>query len=288
MKIYNQNKEEIKNAEIELDKNLMTLYKNKLIKQTDINAIKNNIIFNTDINKVVKEATFIIDAVPEDLEIKRNLYQKISNLIKKDTILASNTSGFTLKQLTEDYQFIDNFIITHFWNPAHLIPLVEIVKNKNTSLSTIERIEDIIKSIRKKPIIIQKEVLGFLGNRLQCALFREAQSLLDHGIASKEDIDAAVTYSVGRRYPVIGPLMTADLGGLDIFSNISNYLFEDLSNDKNTGKSLNKRINDGDLGYKTGKGFYDWNETLSRDIINKRDEMLMYFLKEDRENDGMI
>src|SRR5699024_10296325 len=123
----------------------------------------------------------------------------------------------------------------HFWNPAHLIPLVEIVKNDVTRQSVVNRSTNLIETIGKKSILIKKEIPGFIGNILQYALFSEAQSLLDKGVASKEDIDVAATYSVGRRYPIIEPLMTADLGALDTFSSISNYLFEDLNTDKFSG-----------------------------------------------------
>src|SRR5699024_7458660 len=255
VKVYSINDEDLKRAETEIDKKVTLLYKNDLISDNQVLSIKDNITLATDIKAVVDDATFIIEAVPEDLAVKSALYKKLNELLDENTILASNTSGFTLSQLTENYSFPSNFIITHFWNPAHLVPLVEIVQNEVTDANTVERTQNIIEAIDKKPILIQKEISGFIGNRLQYALFREAQSLLDQGIASKEDIDAAVTYSVGRRYPVAGPLMTADLGGLDVFSAISDYLFEDLSTEKTSGENLNRHVDNGDLGYKTGKGF---------------------------------
>lgn len=284
VKVYSINLEDLKRAETEIDKKLLLLYKNALISDVQMQTIKNNITLDTHLEAVVEDSTFIIEAVPEDLSIKSELYEKLNDLLYEKTILASNTSGFTLQQLTKNYKFPNHFIITHFWNPAHLVPLVEIVKNEDTDIETVARTENVINAIGKKPILIQKEISGFIGNRLQYALFREAQSLFDQGVASKEDIDAAVTYSVGRRYPVVGPLMTADLGGLDVFSAISDYLFEDLSTEKASGKTLSKHVDEGNLGYKTGKGFYDWDESESQEIIDKRDEVLMYFLKKDQEN----
>lgn len=281
--VYSLNNSDLDLAKKEIENKLDDLYSNELITEKQLREIKKNIIFSTNLEKTVEYATFVIEAIPEDLEIKKELYTRLNGLLDEDIILASNTSGFTLNQLSQFYNFPENFIITHFWNPAHLIPLVEIVKNDVTRQSVVNRTTNLIETIGKKPILIQKEIPGFIGNRLQYALFREAQSLLDKGVASKEDIDAAVTYSVGRRYPIIGPLMTADLGGLDTFSSISNYLFEDLNTDKFSGETLARHVQSGELGYKTGKGFYNWDGPLPQEIINKRNEILMYFLKRDLE-----
>ncbi|MFQ3844604.1 3-hydroxyacyl-CoA dehydrogenase NAD-binding domain-containing protein [Staphylococcus pseudoxylosus] len=281
--VYSLNDSDLDLAKKEIENKLDDLYSSELITEKQLREIKKDIILSTNLEKTVEYATFVIEATPEDLEIKKEVYTRLAGLLDENIILASNTSGFTLNQLSQFYTFPENFIITHFWNPAHLIPLVEIVKNDVTRPSVVNRTTNLIETIGKKPILIQKEIPGFIGNRLQYALFREAQSLLDKGVASKEDIDAAVTYSVGRRYPIIGPLMTADLGGLDTFSAISNYLFEDLNTDKFSGKTLARHVQSGELGYKTGKGFYNWDGNPTQEIINKRDEILMYFLKRDLE-----
>lgn len=135
--------------------------------------------------------------------------------------------------------------------------------------------------MKKKPVLLNREIPGFIGNRLQYALFREAQSLLDAGVATKEDIDAAVTYSIGRRLPVTGPLMTADMGGLDVFSAISNYLFEDLSTDQKSGRVLTQLVEENKLGDKSGEGFYTWDEQFSQLKNVEREQMLIHFLKGD-------
>jgi 3-hydroxybutyryl-CoA dehydrogenase len=164
-----------------------------------------------------------------------------------------------------------------------LIPLVEVVKGEKTNLETIERSMNLMKKMKKQPILLQKEIPGFIGNRLQYALFREAQSLLDEGVATKEDIDASVIYSIGRRLPITGPLMTADMGGLDVFSSISNYLFEDLSTKRKSGMVLKRLVEQGKLGDKSGEGFYIWDEETSRKVNKEREQTLIHFLKLDRE-----
>jgi 3-hydroxybutyryl-CoA dehydrogenase len=283
VKVYGINDGDIAKTKEELAKNLSSLETHELITQTQKDEIQQKIQFSTLLEEVVNQATFIIEAVPEKLAIKHELYKKLNKIVTKDVVLASNTSGFKLQQLTAAYDYPNNFVITHFWNPAHLIPLVEIVKNDSTNEETIERTKKVLTESGKKPITINKEIQGFIGNRLQFAMFREAQHLLDAGVASKEDIDAAVSYSVGRRYSSIGPLMTADLGGLDTFSAIADYLFEDLNNDGKASDTLANLVDNGNLGYKTGHGFYDWSENEQlQDAIKKRDATLIHFLKEDK------
>ena len=156
------------------------------------------------------------------------------------------------------------------------------VKGEKTDQETVERTMNLLTEMNKKPILINKEIPGFIGNRLQYALFREAQSLLDEGVATKEDIDAAVTYSIGRRLPITGPLMTADMGGLDVFSAISNYLFEDLSTEDKSGAHLSNLVNQKKFGDKSGEGFYMWDQETSEAINAEREKTLIHFLKNDR------
>lgn len=133
--------------------------------------------------------------------------------------------------------------------------------------------------MKKKPIEVKKEAPGFVGNRLQFALFREAQYILEQGIASKEDIDAAVTYGIGRRLPVTGPFLSADMGGLDVFSAIADYLFSDLSNAKTSSAALKKLVNDKKFGSKTGEGYYKWDHSFLEEMNQKREKELIHFLK---------
>ena len=133
----------------------------------------------------------------------------------------------------------------------------------------------------KKPVELKKEVPGFIANRLQFALFREAQFLLEEGVASREDIDAAVIYSIGRRLSVTGPLASADMGGLDVFSAISDYLFPNLSNAKSSLPILKNLVENNKLGIKTAKGYYTWNRSFSEEMNNSREAELIRFLKKD-------
>lgn len=282
VKISGVNEQDLATADKGLRNKLTVMVQNELINEAMAEEIRKRIVFSTSLEEIVREATFIIEVIPENSQMKRGLYKEIEAICGKDTVLASNTSGFTPTSLAVEMEYPNRFIVTHFWNPGHLIPLVEVVKGEKTDQETIERAMNLLNEMNKKPILINKEVPGFIGNRLQYALFREAQSLLDEGVATKEDIDAAVTYSIGRRLPITGPLMTADMGGLDVFSAISNYLFEDLSNEDKSGAYLSNLVNQKKFGDKSGEGFYMWDQETSETINAEREKTLIHFLKNDR------
>lgn len=283
--VYGVNKQDLNAAENGLAAKLQVMTSNGLFSEAQALEIRNRISLSTQLEQTITDATFIIEAIPEDLELKQNLYGTLETLTGEDTVIASNTSGFRPTDLSAAMHHPERFIVTHFWNPGHLIPLVEVVQGEKTSEHTLGRTMALLQAMNKKPVHVKKEVQGFIGNRLQYALFREAQALLDAGVASKEDIDDAVTYSIGRRLPVTGPLKTADLGGLDVFSSISNYLFADLHDDLHSGKTLTRLVEEGKLGDKAGEGFYSWDEKTSKRINAEREKTLIHFLKQDLEGD---
>lgn len=284
--VYGINEQDVANADKGLAQKLAVMSDNGLFDESEAQEIRERIRFTTSLEEAVGEATFILEVVPENLQLKRDLYKQLESLVDPSVIIASNTSGFKPSLLAEEMAYPGRFVVAHFWNPGHLIPLVEVVNGERTEAETTERTMALLTAMNKKPILLNKELPGFVGNRLQYALFREAQALLDAGAASKEDIDAAVTYSIGRRLPVTGPLMTADMGGLDVFSAISNYLFEELADDQRSGKVLSELVEQQKLGDKTGEGFYNWESKVSEGINRKREQTLIQFLKNDLEQEG--
>ncbi|MGE6370361.1 3-hydroxyacyl-CoA dehydrogenase family protein [Planococcus kocurii] len=279
--VYGIDEQDLSNADRGLHNKLKVMTDNKLVTVDQAEEIRQRIQLTTFFEKAILNSTFIIEVVPEVLELKKELYSRLETLISDDVIIASNTSGFKPSLLAEEMRLPARFVVTHFWNPGHLIPLVEVVKGEQTDEKTVERAMAVLKEMNKKAILLHKEIPGFIGNRLQYALFREAQALLDAGVASKEDIDAAVTYSIGRRLPVTGPLMTADMGGLDVFSAISNYLFEELATDQRSGETLSTLVVENKLGDKTGEGFYSWEPDVSTKLNKEREQTLIHFLKKD-------
>ncbi|WP_368297610.1 3-hydroxyacyl-CoA dehydrogenase family protein [Cytobacillus firmus] len=262
-------------------KKLEVMLNNGILSESEAGHIQENIKMTVSVEEAVQGATFVIEAVPENIQLKIDLFKRLDALCDPDVILASNTSGLSPTEIASETAHPERTVVTHFWNPAHLIPLVEVVRGEKTGDEAVERSFQLLKLMKKKPIEVKKEVPGFVGNRLQYALFREAQYLLEEGIASKEDIDDAVTYGIGRRLPVSGPLMTADMGGLDVFSAISDYLFHHLSSAEESLPALKKLVSEQKLGDKTGEGYYKWDEAFSKEYNQKREAELIRFLKKD-------
>lgn len=281
VKMYGIDQKDVQNGLLAVKAKLKTLFEKDLIMQNQQDQILEKITGTDSLSEAVSGATFIIECIPENLELKNDLFVKLDEMCNEGVILATNTSGLSPSLIGLNLKHPQRTLATHFWNPAHLIPLVEVLRSKFTNDHTFKRAIDLLKFMNKKPIEVKKEVAGMVGNRLQFALFREAQFLLEQGIASKEDIDAAVTYGIGRRLPVTGPLLSADMGGLDVFASISDYLFKDLSNaDQSSGK-LRDLIAQGHFGQKNGEGYYSWNEKFTAEMNYKREEQLIQFLKDD-------
>jgi 3-hydroxybutyryl-CoA dehydrogenase len=281
VKMYGIDQKDVQNGLLAVKAKLKTLFEKDLIMQNQQDQILEKITGTDSLSEAVSGATFIIECIPENLALKNDLFVKLDEMCNEGVILATNTSGLSPSLIGLNLKHPQRTLATHFWNPAHLIPLVEVLRSKFTNDNTFKRAIDLLKFMNKKPIEVKKEVPGMVGNRLQFALFREAQFLLEQGIASKEDIDAAVTYGIGRRLPVTGPLLSADMGGLDVFASISDYLFKDLSNaDQSSGK-LRDLIAQGHFGQKNGEGYYSWNEKFTAEMNYKREEQLIQFLKDD-------
>ncbi|WP_172371635.1 3-hydroxyacyl-CoA dehydrogenase NAD-binding domain-containing protein [Sporosarcina jiandibaonis] len=260
---------------------LQVLMQNGLIDEVAAQLIKDRIETTTSIEELAEGSTFIIEAVPENIELKKTIFKQLDSLCSVDVILASNTSALSPTEIASGTNHPERTVITHFWHPAHLIPLVEVVRGNKTSDLTIKRSLELMIKMNKKPIEVKKEAPGFVGNRLQFALLREAQHILEEGIASKEDIDAAVVYSIGRRLPVTGPILSADMGGLDVYKDISNYLYSHLSTTQEATPSMSELVNENKLGNKTGEGYYKWDASFSEEVNNAREKELIRYLKQD-------
>jgi 3-hydroxybutyryl-CoA dehydrogenase len=218
---------------------------------------------------------FIIEAVPEVLEIKQALYRELEVVVEEGVILASNTSGFMPSKLSEFLARPDRFIVAHFWNPPHAIPLVEVVPSERTSSIVVERTISLLRDSRAEPVLVEKEIPGFIGNRLQYAILREALAIVRSGAASPEAVDTVMKASLGRRYATVGPLETADLGGLDTFLTIASHLMPELAKDENVLELMRVRVEAGNTGLRSGKGFYSWPPERAQAVIKRRNADLL-------------
>jgi len=282
--MYGLNQADLNKGLEGINNKLLVLSRNGLISPKDIEEIQSRISISESIHDTVEGSTFVIECIPENLTLKQRLFNHLDEICAPDVILATNTSGLSLSLIAAGTKNPERTVITHFWNPAHLVPLVEVLRTDKTSDDTFNRTIGLLKLMNKKPIEVKKEVPGLVGNRLQFALFREAQYLLEEGIASKEDIDAAVTYSIGRRLSITGPLLSADMGGLDVFASISDYLFEDLSKSDRSYPTLNKLVEQKKLGDKTAEGYYEWDEDFSNRMNQARENELIRHHKKDNKS----
>lgn len=268
------------NIKLGLDK----LKSENFLKQEEYESTYFKINGFTDLEEACKNVDVLIESIAEDLKLKTEMFKLFAKYCPEHTILGSNTSGLRPTLFSEGNERADKIVVIHFWNPSHLMPLVEIVPGEYTSSKTIELAKDFVIKINKKPIVLRKEIPGFIGNRLQFALLREALYLLETGVATAEEIDMAVKYSFARRLTITGPIETADLGGLDIFHHISSYLWADLSNTNTFSPSLKEKYEKGLLGSKTGQGYYDWTKKDGQNLKEAREKELIRWLKMDREN----
>ncbi|CAL1520339.1 3-hydroxyacyl-CoA dehydrogenase NAD-binding domain-containing protein [Chitinophaga sp. MM2321] len=281
VQLHGISQSDLRLADAGIQSKLDVLIKNELLQETDRAVIMNRIQVTTSVKDAVSTATFVIEAIPENMELKQELFKHLDTLCDDTVILASNTSGLSPAAIASVMQYPQRFVVTHFWNPAHLTPLVEVLRHEKTTDAVMERVLTLLDQMHKKTIEVKKEIPGFVGNRLQAALLREAQFLLEEGVASKEDIDAAVVYGIGRRLPVTGPLASADMGGLDIFAAISDYLFQDLSNATGAFPTLKKLVAAQKFGIKSGEGYYQWNTAFAEMMNTKRETELIRFMKAD-------
>lgn len=275
------NEADVERAMQQVQEKLQVMARHELIHSSEVTIILERIITVTTLKAAIGDASFIIEAIPEDIGLKQEIFELLDTRCDGDVILASNTSGLLPSQIAALMGLPERFIVTHFWNPAHLIPLVEIVPHPKTSNETLQRTLQLMQAMNKTAIEVKKEVPGFVVNRLQYALFREAQYLLQEGIASMQDIDKAVTCSIGRRLPVTGPFATADMGGLDVFAAISGYLFQHLSKAEQPYEVLQELAKQQQFGAKTGSGFYQWDSAFTGLMNSKREAELIRFLKQD-------
>ncbi|MDM5286079.1 3-hydroxyacyl-CoA dehydrogenase family protein [Peribacillus frigoritolerans] len=268
----NDIKEELLNhAQNRISENLSLLMEEGALTDREKQGALANITYSVDLEGAVRDADFIIEAIPEVIELKLNLYQQLEEIIKPDAIVASNTSTFPISQLMEKASFAERMIITHFFNPGHLVPLVEIVQHDETKPEIVKTTMDLMRKIGKSPILLKKEIAGFIANRLQTALMREAFYLLKEGVADAEDIDTAITAGPGFRWAFTGPIEIADFGGLDTWQRVFDNVSPVLDQSKEAPDLIRDLVAEGKLGTKSGEGIFTYEESTVSQKINERD-----------------
>ena len=218
------------------------------------------------LDKALSGAELVIEAVFEDLDLKRSVFKRLDAISGGAAVLASNTSSFMVSQLAPGTEHPEKVVVANWWNPPYLLPLVEVVPGPETASETVDTLCSILSAVGKSPVVLRKESLGFIGNRMQFALLREAVSIVEQGIASAEDVDTVVKTSFGRRLSVAGPLEVFDIAGWDTITAIVDQLFPEIERSPDTPDILRGMVDRGDLGLKSGRGFYPWTEESAASV----------------------
>jgi len=234
----------------------------------------------TDIASTVREADFVVEAVSEDLPLKQKIFGEIEKHARGDTILASNTSVIPITKIMAGLRDRARALGTHWWNPPYLVPLVEVIGTQWTSPQAIERTMKLHADAGKKPAHVKKDVPGFIGNRLQHALWREAIALVENGICDAETVDAVIKAAFGRRLAVLGPLENADMVGTDLTLAIHKTVLPDIDSRPGPSPYLEKLVREGKLGFKSGEGFRKWTPEQQASLRQK----VLAHLKKSRDN----
>jgi 3-hydroxybutyryl-CoA dehydrogenase len=238
-----------------------------------INRIKTTL----DMKEAAAGAQFVVEAVYEDLELKQRIFRELDAICPEGTILATNTSVISITEIAGKARIKERILGTHFWNPPYLIPLVEVIKAQETAPQVMDVTFGLLKRVGKHPVRVNRDVPGFVGNRLHHALWREAISIVENGIAEPAMVDEVIKYGFGIRLPVLGPLENADMVGLDLTLAIHNYILKYIERSPEPSPLLREKVDKGQLGFKTGEGFYEWTpETAEQSRKNLVDHLLKW------------
>lgn len=235
----------------------------------DIPHILQQIHVTSTIENAVDAAELVFEAAPEKLELKQSIFAEIEEHASEFCVLASNTSVMPITKIMSKLKFKNRALGTHWWNPPHLIPLVEVVKTEWTDDEIAQDVFKLLEAAGKTPVMVEKDIPGFVGNRLQHALWREAISLVENGICDAAAVDTVIKASFGRRLAVLGPLENADLVGTDLTLDIHENVLFDLESRKEPSPYLKKLVEEGRLGMKAGEGFHSWTDDQA-DIVRQR------------------
>jgi 3-hydroxybutyryl-CoA dehydrogenase len=283
VRLYDVNREVLATAPARIRSNLELLLEAGWAKPEAVEATLQNIALVEDLPSTVRDLGLVIETVSEELDLKRRLFAELEELTSPETILCSNTSALSIASISRGLKHPERVLGTHFWNPPHILPCVEVIKSETTSDRVFEEVVSLLAGLGKEPVRVLRDVPGFVGNRMQHALQREAMYLVDQGMAAPEEVDRVVKFGFGLRLALMGPLERSDWGGLDITYQVQKYLLPTLCNDTNPSPLLTQKVAAGELGAKTGQGWFAWPEEKKARAIRERDRKLMaliHFLKE--------
>jgi 3-hydroxybutyryl-CoA dehydrogenase len=222
----------------------------------------------------VKDAQFVFEAAPEKLTLKQQIFGELAALAGTDTILASNSSAIPTTEIARFLKHRERVVGTHFWNPPHLVPLVEVIQGEKTSEAVVRNTMDLLRDAGRKPVHVKRDIPGFVGNRLQHALKREAIALVADGVCDAETVDEVVKSGFGARMAVLGPMEQSDLVGLNLTLDIGEVLIEHLDRSAGPHPFLREKVKAGKLGMHTGEGFRRWTPEQANEVRERLSRFL--------------
>ena len=273
--LVDENQDTLDSAKNRVRANLSNMSKQGVNVGASVEDIISRIEISVDMANACQGSDFVFEAVFEDLELKQQIFADLDQLCSPTTILCSNTSVISITEIAAKSEHPERIIGTHFWNPPYLIPLVEVVRAENTAEWCTTATYDLLARVGKHPVHVHKDVPGFVGNRLQHALWREAFAIIDEGICDPATVDEVIRNGFGLRLPILGPVETADMVGLDLTLAIHNYILQHINADPTPSTTLQARVAAGELGFKSGTGFMQWSQD---DIIESRQRLADYLI----------
>jgi 3-hydroxybutyryl-CoA dehydrogenase len=259
--------------------NIVQLVESGLVEDGQADRAQALLTTETDLSRGVVDAFLVIESITEDLARKQALFQRLDELLPPDAMITSNTSGLRITDIARRARHPQRTATTHFWFPAHLVPLVEVVMGESTDEAVAVRLHELLLRWKKAPVIVRKDLPGQLGNRILQAIIREAVNIVAIGLATPQDVDTAIKMGMALRFPAWGPLEHIDAVGLDLALAVQRAVLPSLNNEAAPAPYLENLVGIGHLGYKTGGGFYDWEVKDMPALAAWRDRFIIEALR---------
>ena len=273
--LYDVKSEQLDKAKGTVDFVYGTLTNGGFMTAEEADAGRDRIAYTTDLSEALAGADFVVETVPEQKALKQQVFQEIEAQVGDETIIASNTSGIPISDLASVTRVPGRVVGMHWSNPPHLIPVIEVIRGERTSDETAQATVAVVEQIGMVPAMVDKDVAGFVENRILYAIMREALHLLDEGVASAEAIDTITKWGIGYKLAVIGPLELLDVAGLDIYTSVASYLNKDLNASPEVSATVTNKVKEGKLGLKTQGGLFEYTPERIQQLQQQRGRKLV-------------
>ncbi len=273
--LFDVKAEQLEKAPGTVDFVYTTLTNGGFMTAEEADAGRGRIAYTSDLSDALKGAGFVVETVPERKDIKQQVFQDIEALVADNIIIASNTSGIPISDLAAVTRVPGRVVGMHWSNPPHLIPVIEVIRGQATSDETANATVAMVEQIGMVPALVDRDIAGFVENRILYAIMREALHLLDEGVASAEAIDTITKWGIGYKLAVIGPLELLDVAGLDIYTSVASYLNKDLNASSEISSTVTSKVAEGKLGMKTQGGLFEYTPEKISQLQQQRGRKLV-------------